>query len=231
MRRDALAEQVEADQHAARLEPARGLDGFGRRLAGNEAAREARRVRMAVASRPGVSDRSARREQVKQRLRRACPASVRGGPPLWSPAQQVIESSARSSGAACGRGRDSRWLSGTIAERRIKLLDALFDRASRALGTAPRLAPRAAEHVRDAPATRASRSRRVADGRIAEATMRGRQHFVEQADAFADDMRRTRGRRAASDDRRRRPKSARRSRRTRGCDSRPRSRPSRPARG
>ena len=52
---DALAEQVERDQHAARLDGARRLDRFGDGLAGDEAPREARRPAHAVRARPASS--------------------------------------------------------------------------------------------------------------------------------------------------------------------------------
>ncbi len=57
-RADALAEVVERQQHAARLERARAADGFLDRLAGDEAAREAVRrspCRSVDASRLSVS--------------------------------------------------------------------------------------------------------------------------------------------------------------------------------
>ncbi len=50
MGRDALAEQVEADEHAARLDLARGFDGFVDAFPGNEPAREAGQAPHAVGS-------------------------------------------------------------------------------------------------------------------------------------------------------------------------------------
>ena len=49
--RDALAEEVERLEEAAALDGAGGLDRFGDRLAGDEPAREARRLPHAVAGR------------------------------------------------------------------------------------------------------------------------------------------------------------------------------------